>query len=381
MLDYKIIYLDNASSTLPYKQVLESYEKASTLYFANSSSVHKLGQESARLIELSRKQILDIVGLSKTHELVFTSGATEANNLAIIGYCLAHKNRGNHVITTSYEHASVLQAFKFLEKELGFEVTYLPVNKQGKVSIDNLLHSITSDTILVSIMAANNEIGAINEIEKIAKELKKYPKIALHTDAVQAFGKVNVNFKDVDLVTITSHKVHGPKGVGALIKKNNLELVSLNNGGGQEGGLRSGTLSNDLVACFAKAVRITFENQAKVTEHVTVLRDKVLNYLTNHENLFEINSVLENPYVVNFSLKDRKASVVVEALSNENIMVSSTSACNSKGERYSYVVKALGKPEQIYKNTIRVSFDGSNTEEDIDIFLDALNRIIGEVKQ
>ena len=381
MLDNKIIYLDNAATTIPYNQVLESYQKASTLYFANSSSVHKLGQESSRLVELSRKQILDCAGLSKTHELIFTSGATEANNLGIVGYCLAHKNRGNHIITTVYEHPSVLEAFKFLETQLGFIVTYLPVTVEGKVDINNLLKSITDNTILVSIMACNNEIGSVNDIEEIARKLKSYPKIAFHTDAVQAFGKVSINYKDVDLITITSHKIHGPKGVGALLKKNSLELVSLNNGGGQENGDRSGTLSTDLIVCFAKAVRITLENQQKSFTIVKELNNKVLNYLANRANVFEINSGNENPYVINFSLKERKASVVVEALSNENIMVSSTSACHSKGERFSYVVKALNKPEQIYKNTIRVSFDESNTLEEIEIFLEKLDRIIGEIKQ
>ena len=172
MLDNKIIYLDNAATTIPYNQVLESYQKASTLYFANSSSVHKLGQESSRLVELSRKQILDCAGLGKTHELIFTSGATEANNLGIVGYCLAHKNRGNHIITTVYEHPSVLEAFKFLETQLGFIVTYLPVTVEGKVDINNLLKSITDNTILVSIMHTNNEVGTVQPIAEAGKIIK-----------------------------------------------------------------------------------------------------------------------------------------------------------------------------------------------------------------
>ena len=381
MVADKTIYLDNAATTKPYKEVLESYEKVSTSYFANSSSTHKLCQESSRLIELSRKQILDLLHLSNTHEAIFTSGATESNNFAIIGYALAHKNRGKHLITTVYEHPSVLQSFKFLERELGFNVTYLEVNKEGKVEIDNLLNAITEDTILVSIMAANNEIGSVNEIEKIANKLKMYPKIAFHVDAVQSVGKLDIDFKDVDLVTLTSHKVHGPKGVGCLIKRKNLDITPLNNGGGQEGGLRSGTTSVDLIVCFAKALRITIENEKESFKIVSKFRDLVWKYVKNHDDLYEINSGLENPYIINFSLLNRKASVVVEALSNENIMISSISACHSKNEKYSYVVKALGKPEQIYRNTLRVSFDETNTEEEIKIFLEKLDKIVGEIKQ
>ena len=381
MVDNKTIYLDNAATTIPYKEVLESYEKVSTSYFANSSSVHKLGQESSRLVELSRKQIVDLLGLSKTHDAIFTGGATEANNLAIIGYCLTHKNRGRHIITTVYEHPSVLEAFKFLERELDFKVTYLEINKEGKVDINNLLSLITNETIFVSVMAANNETGSINDIEKIAKALKEYPKIAFHVDAVQAIGKIAINFKDVDMITLTSHKIHGPKGVGCLIKRNNLEITPLNNGGGQENGYRSGTTSTDLIVCFAKALRMTLENQKQSFLKVKNLRDLVLDYVENHKDLYEINSGIENPYILNFSLLTKKASVVVEALSNENIMISSISACHSKGEKSSYVVKALGKPEQVYKNTLRASFDEMNNEEEIKIFLDKLDKIVGEVKQ
>ena len=377
----KIIYLDNAATTIPYKEVLESYNKASTSYFANASSIHKLGQESARLVELSRKQILDVIGLNKTHDLVFTSGATEANNLAIIGYCLKFKNRGNHIITTVYEHPSILETFEFLKREFNFEVTYLNVNENGVVDVDNLLNQIRDNTILVSIMAVNNEIGSINPIEEIATKLKKYNKIAFHTDAVQAIGKIDINYKDVDMITITSHKIHGPKGVGCLIKKNSISLTAINNGGGQEKGERSGTMSTELIACFSKALKLTVLNMKKSAEKVKLLKQKVEDYVLNNADLYEINSSKENPFILNFSLKNRKASVVVEALSNANIMISSISACHSHGEQGSYVVKALGKNEQLSRNTLRISFDENNTMEDIETFIATLDKIIREVKQ
>lgn len=380
MNDKQVIYLDNAATTKLNKDVLDSYEKASSFYFANSSSIHGLGQNSARIVELSRKQILEVVKLEKTHDVIFTSGATESNNLAIIGYCLAHLGRGKHIITTCYEHPSVLEACKFLETYFNFEVTYLPVNRQGHVEINNLLSAIRNDTILVSIMAVNNEIGAINNIEEIAKELKKYAKIVFHVDAVQAFGKIKFDFSLVDMITITGHKIHGPKGVGCLIKNTKISLASLNNGGGQEKGERSGTLANELVICLAKAIKIANNDREKNLAKVSELNLKLMTYLKENPANYELNSDERNPFVVNFSLKNRKASVVVEALSNEGIMVSSTSACHSKGETGSYVVKALGKSEELYNNTVRVSFDESNTLEEVDTFIKALDKIVKEIK-
>ena len=376
----KVIYLDNAASTLVKPEILQTYNQVINTYFANPSSIHAEGQKANRLIEKAREQILSCLHVTN-HEVIFTSGATEANNLAIKGYCLKHQNRGKHIITTSVEHASVLETAKWLE-QFGFEVTYLPVNKEGKVEVSSLKNAIRNDTILVSVMGVNNETGAINPINEIADILKQYPKIVFHVDAVQTIGKVNIDYNKIDLISIAGHKIHAMVGCGLLIKNKKIDLLEMNSGGGQENGLRSGTSDTAMAASIAKAVRLTMENTDAKKAKVQVLYDYVRNYVLNNPDLYEINSYcLENPYVINFSLKTKKASVAVEALSNLGIMISSISACHSNGEPRSYVVAAMGKDETMSHNTLRISFDEENTLEEVKIFVEALDKIIGGLKQ
>ena len=211
----KIIYLDNASTSKVNPEVLDSFNQITLKYFANPSSIHRLGQESNRLLEKSREQILSLLNLSH-HEVIFTSGATEANNLAIKGYALANASRGNHIITSATEHPSVLNALKQLAKN-GYELTILPVNEKGVIEVNSLRDAITDKTILVSIMSVNNEIGAINPIREIGECLRKYPKIAFHVDMTQAIGKVDIPLQYVDMFLFAGHKIHGLLGSGALI--------------------------------------------------------------------------------------------------------------------------------------------------------------------
>lgn len=376
----KIIYLDNAATSKVDQEVLDSYNQITTKYFANPSSIHRLGQEANRLLEKSREQILKLLSLSH-HEVIFTSGATEANNLAIKGYAYANRGRGNHLITTATEHPSVLNAMKQLQEE-GFVLTILPVNEKGQVEVNSISAAIRDETILISVMAVNNETGAINPIREIADIAKKYPKIALHVDVVQAIGKVDIPLDNVDMISIAGHKIHGLLGSGVLIKEKKILLKPLLNGGGQENNLRSGTNTLALSASLAKALRIAIDHQQENYEHVKSLADYLLNYLRDNDDKYVINSSSkDNPYIVNFSLKKHKASVVVEALSNRNIMVSSLSACHSKGEDYSYVVYAMNKDMCLAHNTIRVSFSYDNTLEEVKTFTKELTAIIKEIKQ
>ena len=376
----KIIYLDNAATSKVDQEVLDSYNQITTKYFANPSSIHHLGQEANRLLEKSREQILKLLSLSH-HEVNFTSGATEANNLAIKGYAYANRGRGNHLITTATEHPSVLNAMKQLQEE-GFALTILPVNEKGQVEVNSVSASIRDETILISVMAVNNETGAINPIREISDIAKKYPKIALHVDMVQAIGKVDIPLDNVDMISIAGHKIHGLLGSGVLIKEKKIILKPLLNGGGQENNLRSGTNTLALSASLAKALRIAIDHQKENYEHVKSLADYLLNYLKDNDDKYVINSSCkDNPYIVNFSLKKHKASVVVEALSNRNIMVSSLSACHSKGEDYSYVVYAMNKDMCLAHNTIRVSFSYGNTLEEVKTFTKELTAIIKEIKQ
>ena len=376
----RIIYLDNASTSKVNPEVLESFNQITLKYFANPSSIHRLGQESNRLLEKSREQILNLLNLNH-HEVIFTSGATEANNLAIKGYALANKNRGNHLITSATEHPSVLNTFKQLEKN-GFEITILPVNEKGAVEVNSLRDAVKENTILVSIMSVNNEIGAINPIKEIGEYLKKYPKIAFHVDMTQAIGKVDIPLENVDMFSFAGHKIHGLLGSGALIKEKKIILEAQNSGGGQENNLRSGTNTVALSASLAKALRLAVDHQIENYQKASELRDYLVSYLKDNEDKYILNSLdMNNPYIVNFSLKNKKASVLVEALSNRGIMVSSLSACHSKNEDYSYVVYALNHDMCLAHNTVRVSFSYDNTLEEVKEFIKELESIMKEIKQ
>ena len=378
----KLIYFDNASTTRASEEVLKVYNEVHLSSFANPSSIHKEGQRSFYQLNRSKEELLKVLKLNN-HEVIYLSGATEANNLAIKGSALRYKNRGNHIITSSYEHPSVLEAFKQLETEFGFKVTYLNPNSDGLITSKEVESALTDKTILVSLMAVNNEIGSINPIEEISNLLEKYPKVIFHVDACQAIGKLEkeINYSKVDLLTISGHKIHGLVGFGALIKKKKIELLPLNSGGGQEYGYRSGTEDLANALALLQSVKDIVNKEKEHYDHVSLLADKLLSYLNSRKDLYELNVPNPiNPYIINFSTINRKGSVVVEALSNNNIMVSSTSACHSSKEKGSYVVKALGKEDKISNNTIRVSLDYTNTMEEIDIFISTLDKIIGEIR-
>lgn len=377
-----IIYLDNASTTKLDPVVKETFSSALDKYYANPSSIHKLGQEANYLLNKTKDEILALLRCSD-HQVIFTSGATESNNLAIKGVCLRYKNRGNHIITSIYEHPSVLEAFKQLEKEFGFEVTYLYPNSDGIISPQDVKKALKKETIFVSIMAVNNEIGSLNPIEQIADLLKDYPKVIFHSDAAQLIGKTNknINFNKIDLLTISAHKMHGLVSSGVLIKRKKIELLPLASGGGQEYNLRSGT--NDLASAlaFKKTLELALSTSKERYLHVENLANRLISYLKSNIDLYELNLPKEiNPYIINFSSIKKKGSVVVEALSNAGIMVSSISACHSSKEKGSYVVASLGKNELISNNTVRVSLDYLNTNEDIDTLVSTLDKIIKDIR-
>ena len=374
----KIIYLDNAATTVVNEEVLEAYSKAKKLYFANPGSIHIPGQEASRLLEKAREQILQTLKV-KNDELIFVSGATEANNLAIKGYCLKHQNRGKHIIVSNVEHPSVLEVVKQLEEYFGFEVTYLQVNNNGIIEIEDLKKAIRKDTILVSIMAVNNEIGTINPIHDIAMLLKDHPLIVFHSDVTQGIGKIDLPYDDIDMFSFSGHKIHGLNSSGALIKRKKIELLPLLSGGGQENGVRSGTNDVALAVSLAKAIRLEFEKIVENYRKIVPISQYFKDYLLSHQDLYELNSG-DNPYIINFSLLTKKASVVVEALSARGIMVSSVSACHAKEEPISYVVQALGKNDLKAHNTIRVSLAGSSTLDDIKALIENLESIIGGLK-
>ena len=373
-----IIYFDNAATTTVNPEVLETYVKAKTSYFANPSSIHALGQQANRLLQKAREQILDILKTPQ-HEVIFTSGATESINLALKGYALKYQNRGKHIISTTVEHPAVKECLEQLKEQFGFDITYLKVNEKGQLDLKELESSIRKDTILVSVMVVNNETGIIFPIKDIANIVHKHQTIVLHSDVTQAIGKIDLPYQDIDMFSFSGHKLHGLNSSGALIKNKRIDLLPINSGGGQENGLRSGTSDVALDVSLAKAMRLAFTSMKENYQKVALLQEKLLKYLLDNKDLYHINGGA-NPYIVNFSILTKKASVVVEALSNEGIMVSSTSACHAHKEPISEVVLAMTNNLSLAKNTIRISFDPSNTLEEVDILINKLNHIIGEIK-
>lgn len=372
-----MIYFDNAATTKVDNGVLESFNMAIKEFFANSSSTHLEGFKSANIEKKARLQVANLFSADE-RDVIFTSGATESNNLAIKGVALKYKNRGKHIITTSIEHLSVLNACKDLEK-YGFEVTYINPNENGIVSWESVKKVIRDDTILVSIMAVNNEVGTIEPIEEIAEKLKDYPKIHFHTDATQAIGKIDINYNNVDLISLSGHKIHSFKAAGVLIKRSNTQIEPLFSGGGHQYDMRSGTTNVPGEIALAKALRIAFEKQKERYEYVMTLKMHLI------ERIKEIPSVIINsndccsPFIFSFCCS-KKGSVVAEALSNKKIYVSTKSACSSRKNGESYVLRAINKSDWICSNSIRLSFSYENTLHEIDIFIDELKDVISKIK-
>lgn len=376
MKDKYSIYLDNAATTKPNDEVVALNMRIQEQYFANPNSIHALGIEADHEIYLAKETILKHFKLNK-HKVILTASSTEANNIAIKGYCLNYQNRGKHIITTEIEHPSVLECFKQLEEKFGFEVTILKVDQNGQISLPDLEKAIRKDTILVSVMAVNNEIGSMNPISKIAEIVHKNPKINLHVDTTQAIGKLDLDYSNIDMFVVSSHKIHGLKGSGALIYKNNLTFLPLISGGGQEYGLRSGTQSVANAVTLAKAIEL---NKLENPANIKLLRDRLVDKLMQIPDIHLNSDENCSPYIINFSLTKKKASVVVEALSLKGIYVSSVSACNSKKEPMSYVVYATSGSSSLAHNTIRVSLSRDNTIEDIDTFAKELKNILEVVR-
>jgi cysteine desulfurase len=374
-----MIYLDNASTTIIEKEVLDSYQALLSAYYANPSSSHKLGVQTNALQNKAREMILKLLNLNG-YEVIFTSGATESNNLLLRGLAFAYQNRGKHIITSSVEHPSILNTCKQLEELHGFKVTYLGVNQDGTINLDELKSSIQKDTILVSLMLVNNETGAINPLKEVKNILKDYPQVVLHSDAVQGFSKIKFDFNNVDAFTLSSHKIHGLKGSGALIKRKSIRLVSQLTGGNQEDGYRSGTSNFPVNVTLAKTIRLALEKQDENYKKVKVLHDYLFDELENNDQIL-INSTRNgSPYIFNLSLKDKKGPVIAQALNNEDIYVSTVSACSNKTEPKSKVIYEMFNDDNRAKSSLRISFSKDTTLKEVEIFKNALIKILSSVK-
>lgn len=376
-----MIYLDYCATTPMSADVLKSYQVVNTEYWGNPSSLHEFGGIANRLLDKAKEQVLSVVNGSD-HQVIFTSGATESNNIALQGIAHQYKSRGNHIITTKVEHNSVYKTCQQLEEE-GFRVTYLNVNSYGMIEWEELIKAITKDTILVSIMHVNGEIGTINPIYEIGQYIKSINKrILFHVDMVQSFGKVDVNLDqmNVDLASVSAHKIFGPKGVGALIYRNKIELHPISYGGGQQYKIRSGTIDVAGAVCLSKAMRLIHETLMSHYEHVSHLNQMIYDHLYQCPEL-TVNSHRDysSPYIINFSLKNIKAETFVHAFSKHDIYLSSKSACSSKTNSPSRILKAIGLDDTLASQSIRVSLSYLTTEAEIQTFIQVLDTVIKEV--
>ncbi|MCM3122739.1 MULTISPECIES: cysteine desulfurase family protein [unclassified Mesobacillus] len=373
-----MIYLDNSATTKPYKQVLDSFIKVSEDFYGNPSSLHKIGGQAEKLLQQARSQVARLLRVKET-EILFTSGGTESNNLAIKGIAMAHRERGRHIITTSIEHASVHNAMVQLES-LGYEITYVKPDSTGFVSADSIQKELREDTILVSVMHVNNEVGTIQPIEEIGIVLKKYPKAFFHVDFVQGIGKVPLDLyhSGVHLATISGHKFHGLKGTGALFMKEGVRLSPLLSGGNQEWKQRSGTENVAGMVAMAKALRMTLELRAEKLDQMKSAMEILRNGIS-HIKEITIHTPEEKsaPHILNFSISGLKAETFVHALEEKDIYVSTTSACSSKKKAASKTLLEMGVPVAEAESAIRISLTYSNTAEEAEI---AAKAIAGTVK-
>ena len=361
------VYLDAVSTTAVDPQVLETYKQLLDEYYCNSDALYDDGVAIYDMQEKSRSLLAKMLGVRK-EEVIFTAGASEANSLAIKGLALKHPER-KHLITSIYEHSSVYNSFRQLEENFGYEVTYLQPDENGQITPEAVKDALRDDTLLVSIMHVNNEIGAVNDVEKIAKIVKKHPGTYFHCDITQSLGKRDIDLTDIDMASFSAHKIHGLKGSGALIKKQFVELLPIISGGQQEYSLRGGT-SNALVnVVLAKTLRIALENKKKYHDYIFAIHEQLDSGL---RQIVRINYDKGLETLINFDTPI-PSEVLLNALNTRGIMVSSKSTCGSRKNEVNRTLHAMGYDED---HAIRVSFDFSNTPEEIDYFLKNLKEIL-----
>lgn len=368
-------YLDNAATTFVFPEVKEMMIKVMEEDFGNPSSLHKKGVDAESYIKEAKETIAKYLKV-EPKEIVFTSGGTESNNMALIGAAYANKRRGNHIITTSIEHASVYNPLIHLEDE-GFRVTYLPVDEKGIVKLEDLKNALCEDTILVSIMMVNNEIGSVQPIEEIGKCIKAYSdSILFHVDAIQAYGKFKIYPKrwKVDLLSVSGHKIHGPKGSGFLYIKDKTKITPLLFGGGQQKGMRSGTENVPAIAGLSVATKQMYENQEKNISHLQALKEQLIQGASEIEGVQ--NHSGEAPHIVSLSFPGVRSEVLLHALEEKGVYVSSGSACSSNHPAISGTLKAIGVQKECLDSTLRFSLSVFTTEEEINWAVQCLKELV-----
>lgn len=378
------IYMDHAATTPVSSKVLDAMKPYFTVEYGNPSSPYQAGQEAMNAINKSREKVANLIGADDEHEIIFTGGGTEADNLAIKGVAMALQNKGNHIITTKIEHHAVLHSCEFLERHLGFDVTYLDVDENGFVDPEDVEDAISSDTILITIMMANNEIGTVEPIEKIG-EIAKKNDVYFHTDAVQAVGQLSIDVKKlkVDLLSISAHKFKGPKGVGALYIKKGTKLIPQMSGGAQENRRRASTENVPGIIGMGRAAELAVQNIDKKQKRLIELRDMLISGIEKNIDEVILNGPRGEkrlPNNVNFSFRYIEGESILLNLDMNGIAASSGSACTSGSLEASHVLLAIGLSDEIAHGSLRLTLGSKNTEEDVEYIIEILPGIIQKLR-
>ena len=371
-----MIYLDYSATTPVNKDVLDSFVKASLEFPGNSNSLHTLGVRCNRLIESATKQIADIFKIKET-EIIYTSGSSESNNLAIKGVCMKYKNRGKHIITTHYEHSSIYGPLSYLQSE-GFEVDFVDSDEFGLVDLKHLESLMREDTILVSINAINSEIGILQPVEEIGKIVKKNPKCFYHVDLTQAVSKVDINLENVDLASFSAHKFFGIKGIGGLIKKEKIVIEPLIHGGKSTTIFRSGTPAHPLIVSLAKALRLACDDMENKYNKVLELNNYLKEKLNKYDNVYINSNDKCIPYILNISIINIKPETFLHALEKQEVYISTQTACSSSNS-LSKSVLDLTKDEARAKSSLRISLSYLTTKDELDKFIEIFDKCIKEL--
>lgn len=378
----RMIYLDHAATTPTRSEVVEAMLPYFTQKYGNPSSIYSVGRESKKAIEEARETVAKVIG-AQPREIFFTGSGTEADNWAIKGVAYANRQKGKHIITTSIEHHAVLHTCQYLESE-GFEVTYLPVDPDGLITPEQVREAIRPDTILISIMFANNEIGTIQPIAEIGK-IAKEKRIYFHTDAVQAMGNVNINVEElnVDLLSMSAHKFYGPKGIGALYVRKGVKMTSFMHGGAQERGRRASTENVASIVGLAKALEIASENMEQYNRRLISLRDRTIDEIQKKVPFIKLNGHRKKrlPGNVNFSFEFIEGESLLLMLDMKGIAASSGSACTSGSLDPSHVLLAIGLPHEIAHGSLRITFGEDNSDMDVDYLMEVLPPIVQRLRE
>lgn len=356
-------YLDYSATTPVNDEVLDTFVKCSKEFIGNPNSLHKLGVESKKIIDAATSQIENLLNL-KDKEIIYTSGSSESNNLAIKGIALKYQNRGKHIITTPLEHSSIYGPISFLQN-LGFEVDFVKLDENGQVDLNNLKELMRDDTILVSIASVNSEIGIMQPIDEIGKFLKNYPKCFFHSDFTQSMGKTSISLENVDLVSFSSHKFYGLKGIGVLLKSNNIKLEPIIHGGKSTSIYRSGTPALPLIVSLSKALRLSLNELDKKYKRVDKLNKELVKFLSEYDISINHNEYCI-PHMLNISLKGIKPETFLHALEESEIYISTQSACSTSSS--SRAVQAFTNGVEKAKSSIRISLSYLTTDDEIEFF-------------